>query len=72
MFYLKFFDGLKAYYSNLQKAALIHPDPMMRIESKAELAFIRLTLTVLILFTVYFLLGLLFGVFLCLIEGKCL
>ena len=60
---------VSSYYANLQKAALMHPDPVMRIESKAELAFIRLLLTVLILFAVYAVIGVLFGIFLCWVQG---
>lgn len=69
---MKFLDGLKSYYSNLQKAALIHPDPMMRIESKAELAVVRLGLTVIFLYSIYVILGLLLGVILCFVRGECL
>jgi len=57
------FDGLQKYHANLQKAALMHPDPMMRIESRAELAFVRLLLMVLIFSVIYAVLGFLFEVF---------
>jgi hypothetical protein len=69
---MKFFDGLKAYYMNLNKAALLHPDPMMRLESQAELAFLRFGVMMLLLYVVYIVIGLLFGVYLCWIERKCL
>jgi hypothetical protein len=63
---------VSSYYANLQKAALVHPDPMMRIESKAELAILRIVLYLFILTIVYFGMGILFGIYLCQVEKKCL
>lgn len=54
---------VSSYYSDLQKAASIHPDPVMRIESKAELAILRLVMYLSILTVIYVVMNFLFEVF---------
>lgn len=66
------FNNIRNYFANLQKCAAIHPDSMMRLESKAELAVIRLVLYLLALGAIYVVIGFLAGIYLCWFEGKCL